>query len=102
MNPDDGYVPPPRIRERPQAGEWLTAAACRGMDPELFFPDRGEPTEPAKAVCAGCRVRGECLDYALANVERFGVWGGTSERERRTIRTQRLLARRAADPGAAA
>ena len=88
------YVPPPVIRQRVQAGAWLTRAACRGMDPELFFPERGEPTEPAKAVCAGCPVRGECLDYALTNVERFGIWGGLSERERRAIRRRQVRARR--------
>jgi WhiB family redox-sensing transcriptional regulator len=97
----DRYVPPPVIRQRAQAGGWLARAACRGMDPELFFPDRGESTEPAKAVCAACPVRAECLDYALTNGERFGVWGGASERERRALRRDRARAARA-DRGAAA
>jgi WhiB family redox-sensing transcriptional regulator len=100
MTPD-GYVPPPVIRQRAQAGEWLARAACRGMDPELFFPDRGESTEQAKAVCAACPVRAECLDHALTNVERFGIWGGLSERERRAIRRARTRAARA-DRSAAA
>jgi WhiB family redox-sensing transcriptional regulator len=68
---------------------WWHAALCKGVDPDLFFPTQGEPTKEAKAVCAGCPVRTECLEYALANSERTGVWGGTSERERRALRRQR-------------
>ena len=68
---------------------FMAFGACRGADPDLFFPDRGESLEPAKAVCAGCVVREECLEHALRVGERFGVWGGTSERERRRIRRQR-------------
>ncbi|MFP5322758.1 MAG: WhiB family transcriptional regulator [Acidimicrobiia bacterium] len=70
----------------------MAFGACRGADPDLFFPDRGESLEPAKAVCAECVVRDECLEFALAAGERFGVWGGTSERERRRIRRQRRIA----------
>jgi WhiB family redox-sensing transcriptional regulator len=65
---------------------WVLRANCVGIDAELFFPDRGEPTRHAKAVCAGCEVRAECLDYALETGQKFGVWGGTSERERRSLR----------------
>jgi WhiB family redox-sensing transcriptional regulator len=68
---------------------FMAFGACRGTDPDVFFPDRGESLEPAKQVCAECVVRDECLEHALANGERFGVWGGTSERERRRIRRQR-------------
>lgn len=71
---------------------WQQQGACNGVDPDLFFPERGEPTEPAKAVCADCHVRTECLDYALDNREMHGIWGGMSERERRRIRRQRLAA----------
>jgi WhiB family redox-sensing transcriptional regulator len=81
-----------RYRDRP--GPWINRAACTGIDPELFFPSRGESADPARAVCAGCPVRAECLDHALANVEMFGVWGGTSERERRAIRRNRARAAR--------
>jgi WhiB family transcriptional regulator, redox-sensing transcriptional regulator len=70
---------------RPQ---WMALAACRGVDPELFYTERGESTREAKAVCAGCPVREECLLYAVANVERYGVWGGRSERERRRMRSE--------------
>jgi WhiB family transcriptional regulator, redox-sensing transcriptional regulator len=100
MNPAD-YIPPPTIRPREQAGPWLDRAVCRGIDPDLFFPQRGEPTDPAKAVCAGCPVAAECLEYALVNGERFGVWGGLSERERRAIRYARNRAARAAEGKAA-
>ena len=68
---------------------FMAFGACRGADAELFFPDRGESLEPAKAVCAACAVSAECLQYALDAGERFGVWGGTSERERRKLRRVR-------------
>lgn len=77
---------------------WMQFAACRGMDPNLFFPGRGEDPGPAKAVCAGCPVRLECLDHALANGEKHGVFGGTSERERRRLRRSRPSAPRAPRP----
>ena len=76
---------------------WQERANCLGVDPDLFFPERGASTREAKEVCRGCVVRGECLEFALANGEKFGIWGGMSERERRRIRRQRALARRAAD-----
>jgi len=77
---------------------WQAEAACRGMGTELFFPTRGEPTRAAKAVCAGCPVSAECLDYALSahgdvRSERHGIWAGTSERERRQVRKGRRAAR---------
>ena len=65
---------------------WRERANCLGVDPDLFFPERGEPLRQVKAVCAGCEVRSECLAEGLH--ERFGVWGGTSERERRALRRQ--------------
>ena len=73
---------------------WQERANCLGVDPDLFFPERGASTREAKAVCGGCEVRIECLEYALRNGEKFGIWGGMSERERRRIRRQRALARR--------
>jgi WhiB family redox-sensing transcriptional regulator len=69
--------------------DWQARGACRGCNPEIFFPERGESTREAKAICRGCGVREECLEYALAAVEKFGIWGGLSERERRRIRRQR-------------
>jgi WhiB family transcriptional regulator, redox-sensing transcriptional regulator len=74
---------------------WQSKANCMGVDPELFFPERGASTREAKEVCRGCVVRNECLEYALANGEKFGIWGGLSERERRKVRRSRALARRA-------
>ena len=64
---------------------WWFAGLCAQTDPELFFPEKGGSTRAAKAVCAGCPVRAQCLEHALAHDERFGVWGGTSERERRRL-----------------
>ncbi|MGW4467503.1 WhiB family transcriptional regulator [Micromonospora sp. NPDC004704] len=65
--------------------EWQQDALCAQTDPEAFYPDKGGNPSPAKQVCAGCQVRGECLEYALTRGERFGVWGGLSERERREL-----------------
>ncbi|MBT3155155.1 WhiB family transcriptional regulator [Streptomyces sp. CHD11] len=78
---------------------WRSGAACRTADPELFFPiGTSGPalmqTEQAKAVCRGCPVREQCLDWALETGQSIGVWGGTSETERRTLR-RRIAARRA-------
>lgn len=75
---------------------WQLLANCLGEDPDLFFPERGASTKEAKAVCQGCEVRGDCLEYALANGEQFGIWGGLSKRERLKIIRQRALARAAA------
>ena len=68
---------------------WQDQSNCLCVDPDLFFPERGASTREAKEVCKGCVVRGECLEYALANGEKFGIWGGLSERERRRLRRQR-------------
>lgn len=73
---------------------WQTRANCLGVDPDLFFPERGASTKEAKSVCAGCEVKPECLEYALSNGEKFGIWGGLSERERRRLRRQRALERK--------
>lgn len=65
---------------------WQQHALCAQTDPEAFFPEKGGSTREAKTVCQSCSVREECLEYALANDERFGIWGGLSERERRRLR----------------
>ena len=75
---------------------WQENANCLGVDPDLFFPERGASTREAKEVCRGCIVRAQCPEYALVNSEKFGIWGGMSERERRRIRRQRSLARQMA------
>jgi WhiB family redox-sensing transcriptional regulator len=71
---------------------WQDRAACRGMDPDIFYPARNEPTKYARRVCQGCDVRDECLEAALAEPERFGIWGGFTEKERRLIKRRRLAA----------
>ena len=72
----------------PGEGEllWQERALCAQTDPEAFFPEKGGSTREAKKVCLTCDVRAECLEYALANDERFGIWGGLSERERRKLK----------------
>jgi WhiB family transcriptional regulator, redox-sensing transcriptional regulator len=65
---------------------WQERALCAQTDPESFFPEKGGSTREAKRVCTGCEVRSECLEYALAHDERFGIWGGLSERERRRLK----------------
>lgn len=84
-----------------QPGGWQDLALCAEVDPELFFPDKGESSRPAKRVCAGCEVRAECLQYALDHGERFGVWGGLSERERRELGRQPNPVRHCPDHGLA-
>ncbi len=73
---------------------WQDQANCLGVDPDLFFPERGASTREAKEVCRGCVVRMDCLEYALVNGEKFGIWGGLSERERRRLRRQRAQSNR--------
>jgi WhiB family redox-sensing transcriptional regulator len=73
---------------------WQTRANCMGVDPDLFFPERGSSTREAKEVCRGCVVQEDCLEFAIANGEKFGIWGGMSERERRRVRRARVLAGR--------
>ena len=65
---------------------WQERSLCAQTDPEAFFPEKGGSTREAKRVCLSCDVRQECLEYALAHVERFGIWGGLSERERRRLK----------------
>jgi hypothetical protein len=71
-----------------QLRDWRDRALCAYTDPEIFFPDKGESTRPARKVCAGCEVSAECLQDARDDNERFGVWGGLSERERRVLAGQ--------------
>ena len=65
---------------------WQERALCAQTDPEAFFPEKGGSTREAKRVCLTCDVRDDCLEYALDNDERFGIWGGLSERERRKLK----------------
>ena len=70
---------------------WRLRANCMGVDPDMFFPERGASMQEAKEVCRGCPVREDCLEFAITHNEKFGIWCGTSERERRRIRRARLL-----------
>ena len=72
--------------------KWKLRGKCREVDGDIFFPERGASTRKAKAVCRRCEVQEECLEYAVNNGEKFGIWGGLSERERRAIRKKRGLA----------
>lgn len=80
---------------------WFASANCLGVDPELFFPERGASTREAKQVCRGCMVREECLEHAVTHPEKFGIWGGMSERERRRVRRARAVTDPARGDGAA-
>lgn len=71
---------------------WQDLANCRGANPDLFFPERGASTRTAKGICRECSVQAECLEFAIVSSEKFGIWGGMSERERRKIRRQRAIA----------
>lgn len=68
---------------------WRNLGACRGLDPAVFFPDTDQTADEAKEICFTCDVRIACLEHALASQEKAGVWGGTTERERRRIVRQR-------------
>jgi len=68
---------------------WEKQGACRGLDPEIFYPASEEEADAAKSVCAECHVRQACLEHALGHRERDGIWGGATERERRRIQRQR-------------
>lgn len=83
-----------RTFEVPEGESWQDYGNCLGVDPDLFFPERGASTREAKEVCRGCPVKVDCLEFALVNGEKFGIWGGYSERERRRMRRQRAQAAR--------
>ncbi len=91
--PDDWFIDPvikrmigmdPDSDTNPLA--WQRDAICSQTDPEAFFPEKGGSTRDAKKICSNCDVRQQCLEYALKNDERFGIWGGLSERERRKLK----------------
>ncbi|PPF20374.1 sporulation protein [Rathayibacter sp. AY1A4] len=97
--PEDWFVDPVRLGVpgvRPEidtateapggALSWQVDSLCAQTDPEAFFPEKGGSTRDAKKICTSCEVRAQCLEYALENDERFGIWGGLSERERRKLR----------------
>jgi WhiB family redox-sensing transcriptional regulator len=80
---------------------WASEAACRGLDPMIFYPATDEEAETAKEICAACPVQEECLEHAIGEREHNGVWGGATERQRiiRRRRRQRALAKSSASVG---
>jgi WhiB family redox-sensing transcriptional regulator len=82
---DEERAARPRFRDDEEPS-WRDLALCAETDPEAFFPEKGGSVRQAKAVCRGCDVRVQCLEYALEHDEKFGIWGGLSERERRRVR----------------
>jgi WhiB family redox-sensing transcriptional regulator len=84
--PDAPIAFEPEPMPEPAADQWQDRALCAQTDPEAFFPEKGGSTREAKKICLGCEVRHECLEYALEHDERFGIWGGLSERERRRLK----------------
>jgi WhiB family redox-sensing transcriptional regulator len=92
--PENWFVDPIRLGvpgvRQPESDDnplaWQTDSLCAQTDPEAFFPEKGGSTRDAKKICGSCEVRQHCLEYALENDERFGIWGGLSERERRKLR----------------
>lgn len=93
--PDDWFVDPVRlgvpgvrklVADDGNPLGWQSDSLCAQTDPEAFFPEKGGSTRDAKKICSSCEVRAQCLEYALHNDERFGIWGGLSERERRKLR----------------
>lgn len=76
-------------RPLPEPGDWYDDAACRTVGTNApFFPEVGASIQEAKSICRSCPVADECLDYAVTNHIRHGVWGGMSERDRRRLRAQ--------------
>ena len=73
----------------PDENDWQERGACRGIDVGLFFPVVEHEAHEAKAVCSMCPVRGSCLEYALENSERFGIWGGFTTLERKELLAER-------------
>lgn len=71
--------------KEPKMPVWRQKAACRGVDPDIFYPVSDEEAEDAKAICRMCAAQEMCLEWALTNREKEGVWGGATERERRRI-----------------
>lgn len=80
------YIPPDAAEDERDGVHWQADALCAQTDPEMFFPEKGGTPRYAKKVCDNCDVRKQCLQYALGNDERFGIWGGMSERQRRKLK----------------
>lgn len=75
------FLEVPITEERP----WVVFSACRQVDPDVFFPTTREQEEHAISICKTCPVRMDCLDYAIEAREKFGIWGGLTEKQRRRL-----------------
>lgn len=82
-------------KEPDEAIHWQESALCAQTDPDIFFPEKGGSTAPATSICSQCEVRAECLEYAISNDIRHGIWGGMSDNDRRRISRERKRARQA-------
>ena len=74
---------------------WMEDALCAQTDPDIFYPEKGGSTAPATSVCNNCAVRAECLEYAVSNDIRHGIWGGTSDNDRKRMARERRVGRAA-------
>src|SRR5262245_46174966 len=84
---------PPEVNPSLSNSSWRDQAACRGLDPEVFYPVSEEEEATAKSICADCTVRQSCLEHAITHRETEGICGGATERERRrSIRQRRRTA----------
>lgn len=77
------------LAELIEPADWMDGAVCRQVDPELFFPEKGGTTVPAKRVCGGCDVKAECLAHAIQHGEQHGIWGGLSAHDRARLNGHR-------------
>lgn len=84
-------APVPQVSQTFADQDWMLLAECVDFPPGTFFPADGAGVEVAKKICAACVVKEDCLEYAISNKENHGVWGGTSERERRRILKRRAM-----------
>lgn len=84
MDAVDPGIAVPITEERP----WAAFSACRDHDPDTFFPVTTETEREAIRICHGCPVRMDCLEFALEARVRFGIWGGLTEKQRRSLKRQ--------------
>ncbi|MPZ61585.1 MAG: hypothetical protein GEU93_09875 [Propionibacteriales bacterium] len=77
----------------PQPPVWVADALCAQVDPEIFFPRKGEPNTAARRVCAACPVAAECRAHAIRSGEPHGIWGGLTAQQRRTEQPERIAPR---------
>lgn len=82
MNSPFFPLPDPRSDEL----HWMTEALCTQVPADVFFPEKGQSADDALMICEDCSVQFDCLQYAVETGQRFGIWGGMTERERRKIR----------------